>query len=173
MTEEEPTHSIIDCHTNNGQGYNVLREGIDGTVEERTVKYIPRLMVEEKNALIVAYIRGQLSLDEFRIRIKKSRRQAFRIIREFKDGAEYVNLQDDEWDRMTFSKEFNESVPIVERYRALTTLKKQRMMTASIVNANGGKEVVLKWRGVDLFKDNSLSKDELVSTSKNGQETKE
>ena len=108
---------------------------------EKRVQYIPRLARDERAELIVAYIRGQMKIDEFRLRVKKSRTQAFRIIRAFKQSDAYIELCDDEWDRMTFSKEFDDSIPALERYHMLTKLKVERERAIQVNRSVEGGQV--------------------------------
>ena len=151
MTQQE--HQ--DSHTNNGNGFTVERSLRDGTVVERTVKYIPRLTLSEREELIVAYIRGLMNIDEFRLRVKKSRTQAFRIIKAFKDSDAYFQLLDDEWDRMTFSKEFDHSIPAVTRYQAITQLKIKRMLAIQVSKSVEGYEAPVITYVVDSPKQTS------------------
>lgn len=139
MTTPQTTNNPPKYHTNNGQGYQVTRPTpittTDGqaqlasgvTTVQKRVMYQPRLMEEERKEIIVAFIRGQVNIDELRLRLKKSRRHAYRIVRAFKESDDYGRLLDDEWDRMTFDKRFDESIGAIERYRAITQLKKARM----------------------------------------------
>ena len=138
--EGKQVHYNPAYHTNNQKGFKVKRDVPDCDTEQvRTVKYIPRLTKDELSALIVAYIKGEFGIDEFRLKIKKSRAQAFRIIRKFKDSDEYFNMCGDEWDRMTFSKEFNNSIPATVRYNNLTKVKCQLLSNKGSVTVDESK----------------------------------
>ena len=129
-----------DSDTNNGKGFNILTPipltKLDPLstahivnneiVIVKHLKHRPNITKEDKNKLIEQFIRGEIkSIDELRLELRKSRAQTYRIIRAFKDSDEYFNMCGDEWDRMTFSKEFNNSIPATVRYNNLTKVKCQ------------------------------------------------
>jgi len=137
--KQNNNQTTTDSDTNNGQGFNILTpipltklpnlataHIVDNEIVIfKHLKFRPKITKAERNRLTEEYIRGKLSLDEFRLEIRKSRAQAYRIIRAFKDSDEYFNMCGDEWDKMTFSKEFNNSIPATVRYNNLTKVKCQ------------------------------------------------
>jgi len=116
----DPDTNNVDCHTNDGAGFIVNRND-----SAKHLLYRPRLTKEDKLLLIEAKIRDEINLDEFRLKMRLRKSQAYKVLREFKDSEEYIHLCEDEWDRMTFSKEFNNSIPATVRYNNLTKVKCQ------------------------------------------------
>lgn len=84
---------------------------------------------------------GLYSTLEIAVSLGLARRTIQKYIELWKGGPSYDAWLDKEWTRLHRS----DTVPDIEKYRALTALKKQRMMTATINNAGVSGSLVLKW----------------------------